>query len=89
VWSNPFTGIGNDDGCIFTNDSGGGFNNDNGADSNTTDALPGPGGWIVDPPASFTGDAPNATNMLTPGYPNHLQNLSALLQSQVADWGLY
>lgn len=67
MWINPFAGIGEDDGAIFRATDGG--NNDDGADP-VADDLPGPGGWIVDPPARYTGDAPGAENILTPGGPN-------------------
>ncbi|MBX7246981.1 MAG: CotH kinase family protein [Candidatus Sumerlaeaceae bacterium] len=87
---NPFSGIGGDDGAYFTNDSGGGFNNDNGADPNTSDALPGPGGWVVDPPGTQTGDSPpGGPNVLTPGAPNTGQNLTTLYNAAVRDWPLY
>lgn len=75
---NPFAGIGGGDGAIFTNDPAGGLNNDDGSDPDRTDALPGPGGWIVDPPGQYTGgdpDHPDATNILTPGAINHGQVL--------------
>jgi hypothetical protein len=66
-----------------------GFNNDDGTDLDTTDALPGPGGWIVDPPAAFTGDTVGAINILTPGAVNTGQDLSTLLPSRVEGWELY
>jgi hypothetical protein len=72
-----FSGIGNDDGAIFTNSAGGGFNNDNGADA-VKDSIPGAGGWIVDPPAIYTGDDVAGSNILTPGAPNFGQNLSSI-----------
>lgn len=79
VFHPPFEGIGNDDGALFQNDPTGGFNNDNGADPNRTDFLPGPGGWVVDPPAQFTGDSnPVIENRLTPGAPNWGQDLTPL-----------
>lgn len=79
VFINPFEGIGGDDGAVFLNDPNGGFNNDNGADPDRTDFLPGPGGWIVDPPAAFTGDTtPVQENWLTPGAPNRGQDLTGL-----------
>lgn len=89
VFAPPFAGIGNDDGAIFTNSAGLGFNNDDGTDLDTTDALPGPGGWIVDPPAAFTGDTVGAINILTPGAVNTGQDLSTLLPSRVEGWELY
>jgi hypothetical protein len=79
VFNSPFSGLGDDDGAIFTNDPEGGLNNDDGADANTDDAAAGAGGWILDPPAQFTGDAMGATNILTPGAPNTGQNLDVLV----------
>lgn len=85
-----FEGISNDDGAIFTNDPTGGFNNDNGFDPDRTDALAGPGGWIVDPPARYTGDTdPVEMNILTPGAPNWGQDLSSLRGISGANWLLY
>ncbi len=77
VFTNPFAGIGADDGAIFINDPNGGFVNDDGADANREDFVAGPGGWVLDPPKLFTGDdpaAPGAVNWLTPGARNHGQN---------------
>lgn len=64
-----FTGIGNDDGCYFTNSPGVGFNNDDGTD--VSDGVPGAGGWVMDPPATFSGDstAPGSVNNLTRDVP--------------------
>lgn len=87
AFPNPFSGIGGDDGAFFTNDPLGGFDNDDGTDTNTNDALPGPGGWVVDPPAAFSGDAAG-TNVLTPGGPNTGQDLQPLINASVADWQL-
>lgn len=79
IFENPFAGIGGDDGAVFLNDPNGGFNNDNGADPDRTDFIPGPGGWIVDPPAEFTGDSvPVQQNWLTPGAPNRGQLLTGV-----------
>lgn len=72
VFVNPFSGIGDDDGAIFTGSS----NNDDGVDP-VQDDLPGIGGWIVDPPAQFTGDAPGAIQILSPGAQNPGQALGA------------
>ncbi|MBN1477705.1 hypothetical protein JXA47_13205 [Candidatus Sumerlaeota bacterium] len=77
VFAPAFSGIGSDDGAVFTNSAGGGFNNDNGADA-VKDNLPGPGGWIVDPPANYTGDDTGGSNILTPGAPNFGQDLSSI-----------
>jgi hypothetical protein len=80
VFAPAFSGIGSDDGAIFTNSAGDGFNNDNGSDG-VKDSLPGAGGWIVDPPKSFTGDEISGSNILTPGAPNFGQDLSSLQPS--------
>ena len=60
VFEAPFSGLGADDGVLFTQD----LHNDDGEV-----------GWIVDPPASQTGDATGleATNILTPGETNYRQ----------------
>ncbi len=90
AWPTPFTGIGNDDGSIFTNSSGSGFINDNGAASGLGDGTPGPGGWIVDPPSTLSGDNPvGGPNILTPGFPNTGQNITPLTQASVGDWMLH
>ncbi len=89
LFPTPFSGIGGDDGAFFTNDAVGGFNNDDGTDPNTSDANPGPGGWVVDPPGGFTGDSTGGGNLLTPGAPNTGQNISALINAAVDRWGLY
>jgi hypothetical protein len=79
VFTPAFAGIGDDDGAVFTQSPDGSFNNDNGADPDRTDFIAGPGGWIVDPPATFTGDStPVVENRLTPGAPNPGQDLSRL-----------
>lgn len=67
TWTNPFSGIGGNDGAFFTGNASTNFHNDDGADPNTSDDQPGPGGWVVDPPAQFTGDSPGAIQTLTPG----------------------
>lgn len=85
LWPNPFSGIGGDDGAIFLNDTLGGFNNDDGTDPNNSDGLPGPGGWIVDPPGTLSGDAAGS-NILTPGYPNTGQDLTPLQQASETGW---
>jgi len=84
----PFAGIGNNDGAFFTNDALGGFDNDDGTDPNNSDAVAGPGGWVVDPPASATGDDVG-TNVLTPGAPNTGQDLTALTAASEEGWALY
>ncbi|NLE44473.1 MAG: hypothetical protein GX620_07105 [Chloroflexi bacterium] len=65
VFENPFQHLGSDDGAIFI----GNVNNDDGAEN-----------WIVDPPATQTGDATGlgAANILTPGALNHMQGGSLL-----------
>jgi len=78
VFSPPFTGIGNDDGAIFTTDPQGGLINDDGSDTGLPDATPGAGGWIVDPPREWTGDSLGSENLLTPGAPNTGQILRGI-----------
>ncbi|MBU2446417.1 MAG: CotH kinase family protein [Bacteroidetes bacterium] len=73
-FTNPFVGIGDDDGAIFANSGIGIFNNDDGIDPTPHDIYPGRGGWIVDPSKEFTGDDPanpKALNILTPGKRNY------------------
>ena len=90
VFSPSFQGIGEDDGAVFTNDSAGGFVNDDGTDPDRDDDQAGPGGWIVDPSASFTGENPGDLNILTPGAPNTGQDLSLLIPgSGVPGWHFY
>lgn len=76
IFTNPFSGIGGDDGAVFINSPAGGFINDNGEDANRDDFLAGSGGWIVDPPKTYTGDdtAAGSVNWLTPGAQNHGQS---------------
>jgi len=89
----PFVGIGGDDGAFFQNDPEGDFVNDNGEDLNRNDDQAGSGGWVVDPPAQYTGDdlvTPPATNILTPGAPNTGQDLSDLISgSDIPEWRTY
>ncbi|MBN1477471.1 hypothetical protein JXA47_12015, partial [Candidatus Sumerlaeota bacterium] len=51
--------------------------NDDASDPNRTDFEAGPGGWVVDPPAEFTGDMPGV-NLLTPGALNTGQIMPSL-----------
>lgn len=98
VFANSFEGIGGDDGAIFTNDPLGGLKNDNGADPDRTDDQPGPGGWIVDPPAIYTGDADPPeliANILSPGalnigqtFPTHPINAPRPHPLRESPWNL-
>ncbi len=89
TFPNPFTGIGGDDGCVFTHDALGGFNNDDGT-LNPAPPLAGPGGWIVDPPAAFSGDDASNNNILTPGERNFGQDLSGLIPVTAAEaWEVF
>lgn len=90
LFPTPFSGIGSNDGAFFTNSTGGGFDNDDGSDPNNSDAAPGPGGWVVDPPATATGDdTVVTTNVLTPGAVNTGQNIGALIDAAEEQWLLY
>jgi hypothetical protein len=87
AFATPFAGIGGDDGAVFTNDAAGGFNNDDATDNDRTDFVPGPGGWIVDPPSQFSGDTePVLENRLTPGARNWGQDLGPLRGSAREAW---
>lgn len=68
----PFSGLGADDGALFTGES----DNDNAAD------------WIVDPPAEQSGDGVrlDSPNIVTPGAANYRQG-EALLRT-AALWGV-
>jgi hypothetical protein len=72
TFDEPFRGLGNDDGAVFTQAG----NNDHGDI-----------GWIVDPTSRQSGDdsRPGATNILTPGQMNYEQDGLSLPASV---WGL-
>jgi CotH protein/chitobiase/beta-hexosaminidase-like protein/lamin tail-like protein len=78
VFVNPFEGLGNNDGAVFLNGPAGSLINDDGSDPTRTDFEAGPGGWVVDPPAEFTGDMPGV-NLLTPGALNTGQVIPSLM----------
>ncbi|CAN5227385.1 hypothetical protein BH09SUM1_BH09SUM1_11530 [soil metagenome] len=88
TWPNPFSGIGNDDGAIFTNEASGGWNNDNGT-AGASDGVAGPGGWIVDPSSALSGDAVGSVDILTPGAPNTGQTIPQTVVIAGDDWVIY
>jgi hypothetical protein len=75
VFEHPFRTLGNDDGVVFTVNRKSGcapFDNDDADDPALGDDQPGPGGWLVDPSATYTGDdpMPGSENVLSPGQLN-------------------